>query len=265
MISVIVPFWNSEQWLGRCCESLAQQDGDFMFLLIDDYSTDKGKEIANRYCKQDRRFRLLPHTHSKGVSGARNTGLDYAVQHSDWITFLDADDELLPGAYQTFMQVIKADKRANMHQLNHMRYYTVIDKLTLKYTNEEGVYSLSDNPVMWFGVWNKLYRAEFVKDIRFDETLQYGEDGLFNLECFAKDNYLHHARKKLTATKHRFDNKQSLSHVKHGPDIIRQVHAYEDFMLRQTDPDIRQAVCDELSRLWGSTFKRVFGEEYERV
>ena len=120
-ISVIIPFWNSEKWIGRCCESLLKQKGDFEFLFIDDKSTDRGRDVVLSYCNKDPRFRLIANAYGKGVSGARNTGLQ--VAEGEWITFLDADDEYLDDAYETFMKVIAADSRANIHQMNHLRYY----------------------------------------------------------------------------------------------------------------------------------------------
>ena len=134
-ISVIVPFWNSEKWLGVCCESLISQEGDFDFILVDDKSTDNSREIAYEYCMKDSRFMLMTNFRTKGVSGARNTGLEYACQEKGWITFLDADDELLDNAYQMFMSAIESDERANVHQFNSLRYYPQIDKTVLKYTN----------------------------------------------------------------------------------------------------------------------------------
>lgn len=259
MISVIVPYWNSEEWIERCCESLTVQSGDLEFILVNDHSTDKGKAVARKAAGKDKRFIFTDNKRSPGVSGARNTGLDLAK--GEWITFLDADDELLPDAYQTFMTVIEEDPRAKIHQLNHMRYYPTIDKMTLKYTNEEGRFDVNDLPLMWFGVWNKLFRADFVKDIRYDETLQYGEDGLFVLECFAKGEYIHHGRKRETAVKHNFINMKSLSRSKDAEGLLKQVHAYEAFMLRQTDTDVRVMVCEELSRLWGSdVYAKCIGE-----
>lgn len=249
-IDVIVPYWNSEQWVGRCCESLVMQDGDFEFLLVNDGSTDNGEAIVNEYANRDSRITMLNNEHAKGVSGARNTGIDHA--NAEWITFLDADDELLPGAHETFVGVIGCDNRANIIQMNHLRYYTKIDKLTLKYANERGIYHINNLPDIWWGVWNKLLKRDFLNGIRFDENLQYGEDGMFVLECMAKDNYMFHADRTTTALKHRFDNKNSLSHVKCGADLIKQVRAYEDFILRQTDPTIRQVVCDIIAELWTS-------------
>ena len=248
-ISVIVPFWNSEQWVGRCCESLIKQDGDFEFILIDDKSTDNGKSVVHEYCLKDDRIRLYANIHGKGVSGARNTGIDYAT--GEWVTFLDADDELLANAYKTYRQVIAEDDRANIHQLNHLRYYTAKNYSVIKNTNKEGVYCYGKLPDMWFGVWNKLYRREFLNGIRFDENLQYGEDGLFALETFAKDNYIHHGSEKQVAVKHRFDNKQSLSKIKSADDVHKQLQAYDNFYSKQTDKTVRIELAQIIADLWG--------------
>lgn len=247
MISVIVPFYNAEEWLGRCLESLHTNKGDFEFILVDDKSKDNSKDIAYEYCNKDKRFTLLNNKYKKGVSGARNTGIVYA--DGDYITFLDADDEMLPDACDTFHKLIMSGD-ANIYQLNHMRYYTAIDKLTMKYWNEGGRYDVGNLPDCWWGIWNKLFKADFLEDIRFDESLRYGEDGMFILECFAKDKTIHHGEKELATVKHRFDNKQSLSHIKTYKDIIKQAHAYEKYMLKQSDKDIVDLVCSEIKILW---------------
>ena len=258
-ISVIVPFWNSEKWLGRCLESLKTQDGDFEFIIVDDKSTDNGREIAYEYCDHDKRFTLITNHRTKGVSGARNTGIDYAS--GEWVTFLDADDELMPNAYNTFCSVIAGSDRANIHQLNHARYYTVIDKLVVKYTNESGIYDFGKLPQAWYGVWNKLFRREVLKGIRFDETLQYGEDGLFVLEALLKDDFIHHGDLKQIATKHRFDNPESLSHVKSAEDIHKQLQVYDQMYMRMKTKTQRKVMAYLISELWGVRLMKAIENE----
>lgn len=248
MISIIVPYWNSEAWLGRCCMSLSKQKGDFEFLLVNDNSTDNGDSIALSYAEHDERFVLLDNERTKGVSGARNTGIDHAK--GEWITFLDADDELLHDAYEAYQ--ITLETKARIHQMNHMRYYTAIDKMALKYANSGGWYYVDNLPQHWFGVWNKLYHRSVLENVRFNENLQYGEDGLFVLATLAVDHRIHHADKRVVAVKHRFDNKQSLSHVKTAQDLLDQIHEYEGFLLEQTDPMVRVATIKEISILWDS-------------
>lgn len=255
-ISVIVPFWNAARWILRCLCSLQNQTGDFEFVIVDDGSTDGGRIVAESFAADDRRFRVMGNRRKKGVSGARNTGIDAAT--GEWITFLDADDEMLPGAFDAFRAVIEADPRANIHQLNHLRYYTEIDKLTMKLscTNDGGVYGFGNLPRCWYYVWNKIIRREFLADIRFDERLLYGEDSLFALECFAKDGYIHHGDGYLAAVKHRFDNKQSLSHIKTPDDIRMQIRAHEEFFDRQTDPAIQADLCGIIASQWNDALAK---------
>ena len=60
---------------------------------------------------------------------------------------------------------------------------------------------------------------------------------------------------------HNFINIQSLSRSKDVKGLLKQVHAYEKFMLRQTDPDVRVAVCKELGQLWDSdVYAKYIGE-----
>lgn len=257
MITVIVPYKDAERYLGRCLKSLHDQDGDFEFLIVNDRSEDGGPEIAASYANKDGRFKLLDNERGPGVSGARNTGLDHAA--GEWITFLDSDDEFLPGAYNTLTSVLKHE--ANVYQFNHMRWIARRNREIHKYQNNRGIYTSARLPEAWFGVWNKLFRGEFVKDIQFDERTQYGEDGLFILECLAKDDRILHADYKKRVCKHNLENKESLSHIKTGDDLLKQVHLYEEFMLRQNNPQIRIAVCNEISILWAhKRMKDAFGE-----
>lgn len=252
MISVIIPFYNAREYLKRCGESLKQK-GDFEFLFIDDHSTDKGVEILSEI--KDKRFKVLKNEHKKGVSGARNTGLDYAT--GEYVTFVDADDEILPNAYQMLSSVI-SEADANIYQFNHFRYYQKIGKQALKYTNPEGEYSSSNLPRMWNAVWNKIIKREFLKGIRFNEKIITGEDTLFILECLSKEDRIHHSLKAIY--RRYFDNPESLSKIKTEKDLFKYLRELEAFIKKQKDPAIRTACCQMLSRDWASpTYLKLIG------
>lgn len=262
MISIVVPYRNAAEYLDRCCESLAKLGGDYEFVFVDDNhdpeSITRDKAVIVKYADFDKRFHLYINNRTPGVSGARNTGIDYAL--GEWITFLDADDEILPVAERAFRAALKAD--ANVHQINHKRYYPDKNRLAVKYRNLGGWYDIENLPAAWYGVWNKLFRAEFLwtNYIRFQEGLQYGEDGLFVLYCLAADNRIHHADVDLFAVQHNFYNKASLSKKKTPADVIDQIHAYERFLLGQTDNRIRRAVCEEIGLLWSVRMTEFFRE-----
>lgn len=257
MISVIVPYWNSERWIGRCVRSMKTNDGDFQFIMVNDHSSDDGEAVARSAAAGDDRFIFIDNHNMRGPSGARNTGIENAA--GEWITFIDADDEMLPDAFRIYADKIRmAD--ADMHQLNHLRYYTATGKTRMKFCNEGGWYSVKNPPELWCGVWNKIFRTEFLKDVRFDENMTYGEDGMFVLECLARNGRIHHGSKHMVAVLHRFDNKQSLSRIKTVDDLILQAHRYEKFMLRQTDLDIRILVCREIATIWEKCIKKLIDD-----
>lgn len=249
-ISVIIPYWNSGGWLCRCMDSLIKQKGDFEFLMVDDMSEDNGPELVKEYAKKDERIIPLATTHPFGVSGARNTGIENAT--GEWVTFLDADDELLDRVHKTIDYTILQDQRANIHQFNHMRYYTATNKTKMKQAVDGGVYNFGRLPGWWFGVWNKVYRGDFVKELRFDDRITYGEDGLFALESFCRDNYIHCADRQLATVRHRFDNKQSLSRCKTVKAMTDYYFELINLMLRQTDPEIKVALCRIIAEQFGS-------------
>ena len=260
MISVIVPYWNAGEWIDRCVRSLLVQEGDLEFILVNDESEDNGPEIVKEMA--DERFVLLDNRRSKGVSGARNTGLDAA--RGEWITFLDADDELVPEASAVFDRMTRLDPTANIIQANHLRHYEVSGNTRLKYTNRKGVYDLDRMPALWCMVWNKLIRRSFLEEngIRFVEGLQYGEDEIFNLEMYARDERIFHTMTTTVTVLRHFDNKGSLSHVKGKEGLIDQAHALMDFIERCEDPAARRAACRTLSEHWRShTYMTAFGGE----
>lgn len=261
MISVVVPYRDSADYLDRCCQSLMQLPDGYEFVMVDDNhdpeTIGRDESVVIKYAEFDERFKIYTNELTPGVSGARNTGIDYEV--GDWITFLDADDELLPGADKAFRRALKAD--ANIHQINHKRYYPSKDRTKIKYSNLGGWYDIEHLPAAWYGVWNKLFRSEFLRDnnIRFSEVLQYGEDGLFVLECLAADNRIHHADLELYAVQHNL-HPESLSHQKTPGDVIQQIHEYELFLLRQDDNRFRLAVCEEIGLLWSVRMKKFYRE-----
>lgn len=91
LVSIVMPVYNRERFVARAIEScLGQGFSDFELVVVDDGSRDASTDVVRRYT--DRRVRLLVHERNRGVSPARNTGVDAAL--GEWVLFLDSDDEL---------------------------------------------------------------------------------------------------------------------------------------------------------------------------
>ena len=95
-ISLVVPFYNVEEYLADCLDSLLSQTWtDFEVVLVDDGSPDGSRAIADRYAAQDARIRIIS-VENGGLGAARNTGVRSA--RGRYLAFVDSDDLLPPGA-----------------------------------------------------------------------------------------------------------------------------------------------------------------------
>ena len=92
LVSIVVPVYNVEKYLREAVDSVcAQTYPEWELLLVDDGSTDQSGAICDEYAQTDERIRVF-HTDNRGVSCARNLGIENAKGH--WIAFLDSDDYL---------------------------------------------------------------------------------------------------------------------------------------------------------------------------
>lgn len=186
-ISVIVPVYNVEKYLSRCIESiLSQTFTDFELLLIDDGSTDRSGEMCDEYAKKDTRIRVF-HTKNRGVSAARNLGLDNAK--GEWISFVDSDDWVEEDYLNKFFHYdslsyesvvcqrfyvedvsFPEKNRVSFEYLNDILKYPFEEKSIIKYKILEDVY-----------VFAKLFNKKLIKEknIRFYEKISICEDLIF--------------------------------------------------------------------------------------
>lgn len=90
LISVVVPIYNVEKYVGKCIESIIGQTYSCLeIILVNDGSTDNSQLICEEYKKRDKRIKLINKSNG-GLSDARNNGIHYAT--GKYITFIDSDD-----------------------------------------------------------------------------------------------------------------------------------------------------------------------------
>ncbi len=107
-VYIVVPVYNVENYLRRCVDSLlAQTYENCKIVLIDDGSPDNSGAICDEYALAHPEIALI-HQENGGLSAARNTGIEYALSHSqegDWLTFVDSDDFLAPDCVERLVQI----------------------------------------------------------------------------------------------------------------------------------------------------------------
>lgn len=189
MVSIIVPVYNTEQYVRRCIDSIVNQEyTDFELLLIDDGSKDSSGAICDEYAKNDSRVKVI-HKKNSGVSDSRNCALDMAK--GKYIQFLDSDDWITPDATRLF---VRSAEEYDCDMVISDFYRVSGDRLSVKgdieedgvLTQEEFATHMMDNPAdFYYGVlWNKLYKREIIEKhhLRMNKEINWCEDFIFNLE-----------------------------------------------------------------------------------
>jgi glycosyltransferase involved in cell wall biosynthesis len=169
-VSIIVPVYGVEKYIGACIESLiAQTYRNLEILLVDDGGKDKSGEICDRYAAQDDRIRVI-HKPNGGAASARNAGLDVAT--GELICFVDGDDAVRPDYVKQLLTYV-TDRNADIAVCGFCNWCRSGTKQvechnTDEYTGQEYLLRFLRD---WSCslLWNKIYRREVIGDIRMEE------------------------------------------------------------------------------------------------
>ena len=175
LVSVIVPVYKVEDVLARCLDSLCRQSlSEIEIILVDDASPDRCGEICETYAKQDKRFRVFHRKENRGLSAARNLGIQYAV--SDYLMFVDSDDwvacDFCKDAFETAKQyhadlVMFGYQHVTESGFNKLKFGS-IERSTKNLMSREEAIELTFEE---FGMvaWNKLYSKKLFDGIKYPE------------------------------------------------------------------------------------------------
>ena len=189
MISIIVPVYNVESYLKECLESIRQQTfTDIEVILVNDGSTDGSREICERYCEKDIRFRLI-NQENQGQSVARNRGVKESV--GQFIMFVDSDDVINTNVLEVLLPYMKTDVdivECRMTRKKEEFFLNKTSTIVFEGNSKEAILNCIAFKEVKYCAFKKLYRREIVQKIPFLEGYIY-ED------VFTGINYLKHIRK----------------------------------------------------------------------
>lgn len=231
LVSIIIPVFNSEQYIERCLQSIINQTWENIeIIIIDDLSTDHTSSIVNEYCNQNSNIYYKRLSQKRGTGGARNLGMELAK--GTYFSFVDSDDWIdlsfiermvvelektkseiaICGVLTEFNNPKDAIVRYEYEFNNVINQYVAFRLLT-RTENQDCFIS----PI----ACNKMYRADFIKknDIVFLEN-SFNEDDYFNFLAFY---YVQHAVFTTKVYYHYFQRNGSVTKtlgVKHIDDFI---------------------------------------------
>ncbi len=232
LISIIIPAYNSDQYIGRCINSLLNQTYiKIEVLVIDDGSSDNTASIVSGFCDKDDRVRLIK-KNNQGVSIARNVGIEEAK--GEFILFVDSDDWIENNTCENSLKAIldyqadvvmwpyvreqgKTHLRKRIIDNDHVFDNDDIISLHRRFVGPNDVeIRHPENMDSLCTVWGKLYKSSIIEDnnIRFIDIREIGsyEDGVFNLDyysCVDKavyiNQYLYHYQVNSTSITNSFN------------------------------------------------------------
>ena len=189
-ISIIVPVYNSENYIQRCIDSVTNQNPkDCQVILIDDGSTDRSLQIMQKAAEKYKYIEII-HQENQGVSMARNIGLKKA--DGEWIYFLDSDDELVPGSIEEMFRFVEQDcewiifNYYKQIEGKEKRYKNKINASEMdRYRGKEEFPRLLEEQLFMLQC-GKVFRRDIIENnqLYFQKNVVYGEDIRFNLKYF---------------------------------------------------------------------------------
>ncbi len=170
LLSIVVPTYNVEKFIGNCLESLMAQNiqkEQYEVLVINDGSTDESGKIAGSFADNHKNVRLI-NQENKGLSGARNTGISLAK--GKYIYFIDSDDYIAENTLGLILDLLEknnldvlgiAELETTQLDIKKSKNKDVINKEKLKVT--DGITFLAENNYL-NNAWWYFIRLDFLKD-----------------------------------------------------------------------------------------------------
>ena len=197
-ISIIIPIYNVEKYIGECIDSIVKQEHgniDLECILINDCTPDNSMEVVDKKLQSYHgriNFIIKHHDLNRGHCAARNTGLKYAS--GDYILFVDSDDTLEPKALQYFHEELNKIENKEVDVIMGNAFDCMDKRCVMKFnngtsflidnTNEEALRKLLSRE-LFHTSWNKLVRKTlFTKHNLYFEEGIINEDLLFSYLLF---------------------------------------------------------------------------------
>jgi len=260
-ISVIVPIYNTSEYLPRCVDSIINQGYDNLeVILVDDGSTDLSPTICDNFAKKDVKIKVI-HKQNEGQAVARNTGILAAT--GGYIEFVDSDDYLQPDTFTTFDNAIRLHPDVDIFTANYrgIEAKRVNNKsLYIKDTPGSGYdflkYRLKQDKYPTVASWLYVIRRDFI--LRHNLFFEKGfplEDLLWSRQIFLSNSKV----LTLNFTHYNYiirlgSTTQSTNKVPLGECRIKIFHILEQASYRLEDLKLKKLLHNDLIGIFMKAF-----------
>ena len=279
LVSIIVPVYNGQRYLGECIDSILNQDYENIELIIvNDGSKDASSKIIDEYAKKDKRVKAIYQKNS-GVSSARNNGINNA--NGEYITFVDADDYLEKN-YVGYLCNLIVENDADISLTpfpnkvteGNKKINNKIDDYIVLWSGEDAIKNMLYYKVV-ISSWNKMFSLKLLKKnkVSFNTNLSFGEGFDFTIASFQHSNKVAVGHKRVY--NYRVDNANSVMTRFSEKLVTGSIDAQENIKNNFINPteDLDKAWkysnwhthCDCLNTIIGCNVKKQYKYLYKQL
>ncbi|RCL03784.1 MAG: Glycosyl transferase family 2 protein [Candidatus Tokpelaia sp. JSC161] len=239
-VSIIVPFYNTESYIGVCLNSLMRQThSDIEILCINDGSTDTSCLIVEKFKAKDSRIHLM-NLERSGPGISRNVGLDLCS--GQYVMFCDSDDFYEAGMVSAMIRLMREDEEIDIAMCNcsvkRINDTKRQDQCYL-YNERNGIFELTQSLKRAINIvlWNKIYKVSLLRryDLRFIET-SFHEDENFVFKYLSLSSKINFTRNVLYTYLYRDDSlsEKSFANPFHINEYLHCVSNFAEFLDRNS-------------------------------
>lgn len=261
-VSIIVPFYNVENYIAKCLESLVNQTlEDIEIILVNDGSKDGTEKIAKKYQEKYPQKIIYLEKENGGLSDARNYAIPYAK--GEYIAFLDSDDYVETNMYQEMYEIAKKEN-SDMVECNYIWEYPNKTRMDIGATYE-GMHEMLEK--IRVVAWNKLIKREVLIEskVQFPKGYRY-EDVEFTYKLilflkkvsFCKKPMVHYIQRKGSiSNEQNRRNAEIFDVLEHVIEYYKENDLYDEYYEELEYLYTRYVFCSSLLRMVKITDKKM--------
>ena len=266
-LSIIIPFYNVEQYIAQCLDSVYLQDipeDEYEVICVDDCSPDNSIAIVEEYAKKHANLVIVHNQYNRKLGGARNAGME--VAKGEYIWFIDSDDFIEANCFKKLLSIAENEDLDMLH-FNYANYPNIV--ITDHRPDSEvmtGVDMFFSPQFKWYHdlvtAWRKLYKRQFLIDnkIQFAEHIMF-EDNDYAIVAFANAQRVKHISSFVYLYRNNPDSitrvKYTSEHIGYWLDLCRRLVRIKDMFIHENKDErfqkfimyfIRYIISDVLAK-----------------